>query len=236
MNDLSEIPHFLDRTGTKPLVYTFSNLNAYRNCGHAMYRRYIKRDQKYVETPEIKWGNDVHAAMEHRVGSGKPLPAEMHGFEHFATPLLNRNAVVELKLAMTRKGEATGFWDSDCFFRGKVDVAMIQNDKAFVVDWKTGSSRFEDPFELETGALLLKAKYPEIGTIKGNYVWLKEDRAGQVYDLSCFRETWNTIIRLVNLIEGDRLHNAFEKRKSGLCSWCSVSDCENWRPRGNANP
>lgn len=226
MNDLSTIPHFLDRTGTKPIIYTFSNLNAYRNCGHAMFRRYIKKDQKYVETPEIKYGNDVHTAMEHRVGSGKPLPAQLHSYEHFAASLDNRNAVVELKLAMTREGRTTGYWDSDCFFRGKVDVAMIQNNKAFLVDWKTGGSKYEDSFELETGALLLKAKYRELEIVKGNFIWLKEDRAGQVFDLSRFQDTWNEIKRLVGLIEADQARGEFKKRKSGLCGYCSVSDCE----------
>lgn len=206
-------------------------LSAYRNCGHQMFRRYLKKDIPYVETPEIKWGNDVHLAFERRVGSKQPLPPPMAKWEPFAAALDNRNAVTEQKLAITKTGRSTGFWDADCFFRGKVDVTLLQSPVAGILDYKTGSSKFEDPFELETGALLLKAKYPELTTIKGNYIWLKEDRVGQAYDLSRFRATWNEINRLVGLIENDRKNDKFEKRQSGLCSWCSVSDCEHWRPR-----
>lgn len=229
--DDGSIPPFLDRRPAKPLIYTFTMLSAYRNCPHQMYRRYIKKDQPYVETPEMRYGNDVHTAFEHRVGSRKPLPAEMQKWESFAHALDERGAVVEQKLAITRTGNPTGFWNSDCWFRGKADVVIRNSQKAYIRDWKTGGSKYEDPFELETGALLLKAKYPELEVIRGDYVWLKEDRIGQSYDLSRFEDTWNEINRLVALIEGDRAVGEFEKKRSGLCGWCSVSDCENYKPR-----
>ena len=51
-----------------------------------MSRRYIVKDQPYVESPEMKWGNDVHSAFEYRVGSRKPLPDNMMQWEQFAAP------------------------------------------------------------------------------------------------------------------------------------------------------
>ena len=135
---MDAIPAFLDRRAGKPLIYTFTMLQAYRNCGHAMYRRYIKKDQPYVETPQMKWGNDVHSAFEQRVGAGKPLPETMQQWEGFAAALDGRGAVVEQKLAVTKEGRATGFWDNDCWFRGKVDVVMLKElleggDRALVI-------------------------------------------------------------------------------------------------------
>ena len=226
---LLDIPPFLDRRASKPLIYTYTMLSAYHNCGHAMYRRYIKRDIPYVETPEMKRGNDVHTAFEHRVGSHKPLPEAMAPWERFASALDGRGANVELKLAVTKEGLTTGYWDADCWFRGKIDVTIRQSDRAYIRDWKTGGSKYEDPFELETNALLLKARYPELQNVKGDYVWLKEDRIGQSYDLSGFAATWKEINRLVALIEADRESGGFEKRRSGLCGWCDVRDCENNR-------
>ena len=192
-----------------------------------MYRRYLKKDIKYVQSPEAKWGDDVHVALEHRVGSGKPLPQTMEQWEAFARPFDNRGAICEQKLGITKEGRTTGYWDSDCWFRGKVDVSIFHGVKAFINDWKTGGSKYEDPFELEVGALLLKAKYPELTTVKGAYTWLKENRVGQPYDLSRFRDTWNEINRLVSKIEADRVSGEFIKNKSGLCGWCEIIDCEN---------
>jgi len=221
-SDLS-IPPFLDR---RKLVYTYTMLSAYKNCGHAMFRRYIKKDIPYVETPEMKWGNDVHTAFEHRVGSGKPLPTTMQQWESFASPFSNRGAICEQKLGITKEGRPTGYWDNDCWFRGKVDLAIFHDAKAFINDWKTGGSKYEDPFELEVGALLLKAKYPELTLVKGSYTWLKENRVGQMYDLSRFRDAWNEINRVIAKIEADRQSGEFEKNRSGLCGWCDCLDCE----------
>ena len=73
---------------------------------------------------------------------------------------------------------------------------------------------------------MLKAKYPQIQTVKGHYTWLKENRVGQLYDLSDFHATWIEINRIIDKIEADRQSGEFEKRKSGLCGWCDVKDCE----------
>ena len=159
MTDDLTIPAFLDR---RPLVGTFTMLSTYKNCEHQAYRRYIKKDQKYVETPEMKWGNEVHAAFEYRVGSGKPLPLNMQQWEHFAQPFDGHKVQVEQKLGIAANGHSVGFWDGSVWFRGKADAAIIQDETAYLADWKTGKSSYEDPFELETNAVLLHAKFPHL--------------------------------------------------------------------------
>ncbi len=226
--DLS-IPPFLDR---RKIVYTYTMLSAYKNCGHQMFRRYVKKDIPYVETPEMKWGNDVHSAFELRISSKKPLPLDMQQWEQFAAPYDVRTVRCEYKVGTTREGRAADYWDSNCWFRGRIDLAIQAEEKAFINDFKTGGSKYEDPFELEVGALLLKIKHPEIKVVKGHYTWLKENRVGQLHDLSNFRATWTEINRLVSKIEADRALGEFEKKQSGLCrGWCDVKDCEHWRPK-----
>jgi hypothetical protein len=214
------------------LIGSFTILNTYRNCPEQMRRRYITKDLgAFVETPEMKWGNDVHAAFETRIAARKPLPVNMQQWEAFAAPFDAHKVLVEQKLGLTAEGKATGFFDKDVWFRGKVDTAIVNGVSAYMADWKTGNSKYEDPFELATGALMLKAHYPNLKRVKGNYVWLKENRTGQLYDLSDFRETWREVCRLMSEIETDWQQDFWEKRKSPLCGWCNVKDCENWRER-----
>ena len=228
MSDDLTIPAFLDR---RPLVGTFTMLSTYKNCEHQAFRRYIKKDQKYVETPEMKWGNEVHAAFEYRVGSGKPLPENMKDWEVFAKPFDGHKVMCEQKLGVSSQGHAVGFWDGSVWFRGKADATIVHGDTAYIGDWKTGKSAYEDPFELATNAVLLHAKFPHLKKIVGSYVWLKEGRVSQVYDLSDTRSTWAEICRLMGEILAKRDTGEFEKKRSGLCGYCSVSDCEHWRPR-----
>jgi len=208
------------------MIGTFTMLSSFLNCEHAMYRRYIKKDQPYVESKEMAWGNAVHSAFEHRIGAQKPLPDGMRQWECFAAPFDGKLPQVEQKLGITRTRKATGFWDKDVWFRCKIDVNVCAADTAFIGDFKTGGSKYEDPFELEIGALLLKAKRPAITRAAGSYIWLKENRMGQCYDLSDFDGTWNRIKDLMSQIEA-RKPEEFVKNKSGLCGWCSCKDCEN---------
>jgi len=216
---------------------TFTQLAAFLSCEHAMYRRYIKKDLgPYVQSPEAKFGEDVHKAFERRIGSCEPLPdgvpdgkgnvVDLRQWECFAAPFDGLLPQVEQKLGMTRTRASTGFWDKDVWFRGKNDVTVIQGDTAYLCDFKTGKSNYEDPFELETNALLLKAKKPGLKKIAGSYCWLKENRMGQLYDLSDFDGTWKRICALMGQIEAKTKTGDFAKHKSGLCGYCSVEDCQ----------
>ena len=176
----------------------------------------------------MAWGNAIHSAFEYRVSGGKPLPQTMEQWECFAKPFDGAGAVVEQKLGISANGHAVGYWDGSVWFRGKADLAIVKGETAYVNDWKSGNSKYEDPFELETNAVLIHAKHPHLKKIVGSYTWLKENRVSQMYDLSDTRKTWSTICKLMAEILEKKKTGVFEKKKSGLCGYCSVSDCENW--------
>src|SRR5216684_1902995 len=89
-----------------------------------------------------------------------------------------------LKTGITKLGKPTGFFDKDVWLRCKIDVTMLNGTAVFLSDFKTGNSKYEDPFELEIQALTLKAAIPAITKIAGHFAWLKENRIGAVHDLS----------------------------------------------------
>lgn len=221
------LPGFLDRRSEpKPLIYSFTLLNLYRNiCPHQAYRTRIRKDIPFVKTPQMEWGDKVHKALELRVGGGKPLPADMRQWEKFASPFYAVKAKAEMSLGMTVDGQPCDFWAKNVWFRGKVDVTVLKTDTALIADYKTGSVR-EDPFELETNAMLINAKYPQLTKIDAFYIWLKEDRIGAKHDVSHTRDTFTYIQRIAADLEEDMRNNEFEKKRSGLCGWCSVADCE----------
>ncbi len=222
---LNEIPPFLDR---RSFVGTYSNLHTFRDvCEEQFQRRYVLKDQKYIETPEMAWGNAVHTAFEKRIGKGQVLPDDMRQWEHFAQPFDKFKVLVEQKWGMTEQGRKAEYFGNDVWFRGKADAAIIEGERAMINDFKTGGSKYEDPFELATNAVLLKVQFPEVKKVVGRYIWLKENRAGQIYDLSDFKATWSEMRRLMNLVAEKRKSGEWAKKKSGLCGFCSVSDCEN---------
>lgn len=228
---MNPVPGFLTRMPT----YSYTFLHTYKNvCPHQAERRYIRRDIPYVETPQIKWGNEVHAAFEYRVGGGKPLPASMQQWEGFARPFDGKNARTELKLGVTAEGHACDFFAKNVWLRGKADAVITSGTTAYFADFKTGSSKYVDRFELDVQAVLLHASQPGLTKIVGQYIFLKEDRVGTMYDLSDTRATWGAIADIARQIEADKASGHFEKRQGPLCGWCPVKDCEFNRNTNNA--
>lgn len=208
-------------------VLSHSFLSTYERCPKQAYHKYVLRDQPYVETQAIKWGNEVHKALELAINTGKPLPEGMEGYGKYLSAL-GEGCKAELELGVTYEGKPCGFWDTQCFFRGKIDVLKRVGDTAFIVDWKTGKPR-EDPAELYAHGMLVQIHSAGCSALKGAYVWLKEGKVGPSYDL---RENSPAMITLGNI---RRLRAEMEQRQqtgtewpakqNPLCGWCSVKTC-----------
>jgi PD-(D/E)XK nuclease superfamily protein len=222
----------------KPLVGSYSLLNQYLNCPHATFHKYIAKTYPYVETEAMAEGNAIHLAMENRLRIKQPLPPKYAQWEPFAAPFdiyhddtrgsgVPRQALsVEQKLGIDAEGKPVDFFAKNAWFRGKVDVVVTGKiGAAYICDWKSGGSKYEDPFELEIGAVLLQARH-NASKIMGQYAWLAENRLGVLYDLSDTNKTFAKMKHLMEEIERDRERDWFEKRKSGLCGYCPCEGCE----------
>lgn len=214
-------------------IGSYSLYNNFENCPHKAYHIYVVKDIPRVETPEMKWGNDVHSAMEHRVADGTPLPDAMAAGEPLAATLhalKERYPVqVELQLAMDASGKPVPYKAYDrAWFRGKLDVVVrdAENVAAWINDWKTGKVR-EEPFELETNALLLKVNYPTLAEIVGNYFWLQTGQKGMRYTLNDHSRVFGRLQALRSEMESYADKGEWPKRRNPLCGWCPVLSCEN---------
>ena len=218
----------------KTPVASHTFLDAYERCPKQAYHRYVAKDQPFEETEALKWGNDVHKAMEMRVGKKEPLPKEMAYMEPFAAPFdAYQHIAVEKKLGIDAFGVGCGFFDKQVWMRGKADVVVtvdIVNAHAVIADWKTGKRR-EDPRELEEHAVMLKASWPYVKTITGFYVWLKDAEMGLVHDLSDTEKTLARIRGTMARVEQTiKAGIEWPARDNPLCGWCSVKTCH-YNPR-----
>jgi len=211
----------------KPLVASFSFLNTWGICPHQAYRRYIAKDlPREPESPEMKYGNAVHDAIEQRIRGKKLLPETMGAYEKWVAPLDKVHVEPEQKLGITASGRPCEFFADDVWLRGKLDAPfLLSTDTAVLIDWKTGKPR-EEPLELEIGALLLQARRPEITKLIGFYVWLKEGRKGEQHDLSDTARTWHIVNEVMRVVGTSIERNHFPKKQGPLCSWCAVTDCQ----------
>jgi hypothetical protein len=199
------------------------------SCKRRYYHQHIARDVERESTPAMEYGWLVHKAMEERLKDGIPLPDNLEQFEPFALGIECRpeglKVDVERRLGMRRDLSACDFHDPGCWWCGVLDVVIRRDSTALLYDWKTGKRR-EDPAELKIHAALLKAHHPELETIKGRYVWLREEMAGPVYDLSGFAQTRAEMERLDREIAHSLRTEYWPPQQSGLCPYCAVKSCE----------
>lgn len=210
-----------------PVTYTFHR--NYENCPRKAFHVNIAKDLPKEDSEQLRWGNQVHKAMEQRINNGTPLPESMAKYEplvHFG----NYNVKAEVKLGIRENGLPCGMWGSDVWGRGVIDVLVAEKpmlNTAFILDWKTGKRR-EEPKELEFHAVLLRATRPKLEKITGAYAWLQEMKLGQSHDLSDTDATLERERATRREIEhAFKLgSDAFPPRQNPLCGYCPVKSCE----------
>lgn len=208
------------------IPWTYTLLKTFDNCAHQGQRRYWVKDVPYAETDAMKYGNQVHFAAEHRLKSNTAVPEAFHFLEPWCRSIARHKPIVEMKLGVTEQHQPCGFFAKDVWGRGKPDITIMNEETAAILDWKTGRV-WEDPFQLEVEAFLLKTNFPKLKRITGNFIWLKENKLGEPHDLSDTIATWKTIRNLVNRIDFlEQNEKIWPKTQGVLCGWCNVIDCE----------
>lgn len=214
-------------------AWSHSMLTAFETCAHQFYRVKVLKDVVEQQGEAALWGDRVHKALETRVRDKTPLPDWAAQWESLAAkfdPFGDRVAC-EVPVGITKNFKPVGFWDSDCWFRAKIDV-VVYGRRTLDGDYKTG--KIKDDFnQVALSAAALMHGDPGIDSVLGRYYWLahgksstKEIRRDEVPAI------WQEFIPRVARLEAAHDNDRWPKKPSGLCNgWCLVKDCEYWKPK-----
>lgn len=210
---------------TQP-AWTYSQLDTFETCPRKFYHLKVVRDIVEPPTVHTEWGKKVHTAFENFVLHGEMLPEGMEQWQPLAykLALLPGQKLAEKSYAIDRNFQPCD-WKA-AWSRGIADLVVIHNNKAAVLDYKTGKRKPTE--QLSLYAAYVFHHHPEVDHVTTGFVWLKERRID-----------WNTYIRediptiWQNLLpRAKKLDSAYERDKwpaktSGLCkAWCPVTSCE----------
>jgi ATP-dependent exoDNAse (exonuclease V) beta subunit len=189
---------------------------------------------KEEESEHMLWGNQVHKAFENRIKNGDPLPEDLNQHESFLKSLEAKGGSIstERKIALNTKARPCGFFDKDVWFRGVIDLSIIDGTTALLVDYKTGKphSKFK---QLKLFALHTMAEYPEVENVEVKFYWTKtETSTGEVYSREQIQEIWSEFAPDLKQYAQAFKTDTWQPRQSGLChGWCPVTSCEFWKPK-----
>lgn len=163
----------MGKVGAAP--WSFSRIKAFETCPKQFYHVNVLKQFPFEETEAMRYGTEFHKAAEDFIRDGTPVPGRFD----FALPALEALAakpgekLCEQKLGLTAELEPCGFFDKGVWFRGIVDLLIIDGDEATIVDYKTGkSARYAEKGQLELMALSVFRHFPQVQKIRAGLIFV----------------------------------------------------------------
>lgn len=218
----------------KSKAHSYSSLKAFETCPRQYHEVRILKLHPFVETEEQRYGNRLHKAAELYVKNGTPLQPEFEFIKPLLDTLIAKAGakLPEQELCVTPKLHPTGWWDTDGYLRGKVDLVVLQPERrhAYVVDYKTGKDKYIDTDQLDICALLLFQHYEWLDVVSSGLLYVG---ANTFHRHTTRREDaaklWQQYRERLSAIDGALESGVWNPKRSGLCKkHCPVSNCEFW--------
>jgi len=215
-------------------TWSYSSLKEYINCPRQYHEVKVLKNFTKRVTQEMTFGTEVHKYCEDYVGEGKPLPKN---YEHFK-PVLDELLAIpgtrypEYKMALDAEGKPCSFGASDRWVRGIVDLLIVDNDQGYIVDYKTGSSKYPDPKQLKLMALMAFAHFPQLQKIKAGLLFIVHNSfVDESYTRDQIDELWDQFHPDLIRLDASHVSGVWNPNPTPLCGWCPVKTCEYYKEK-----
>jgi hypothetical protein len=212
------------------LTWSFSALKEYKTCARKYHANRVLKLYPAQETEATIYGKLVHTAAEEYIRDGKPLVGNMARFKKSLDALksIPGRKLCELEMALKPDGTPCNFDDEGRWVRGIADLVILNGDKAFVCDYKTGSAKYPDKSQLELMALMLFAHYPEVTEVKAALLFVHHNKlVPALYKRENEQKMWANWRSDVDTLQSSYDNDMWHPNPNGLCrKWCNVEYCE----------
>ena len=216
---------------TVKYTWSYSSINLFKQCPHKYYRLRVVKDIVEPPAEHLNYGLEVHKAAEDYIGKGTPIP-EKYIFikEHLdKLNLIKGEKLCEYKMGLTSNLDPCGFFDKNVWWRGVADLIILNGDKAYIIDYKTGkSAKYADTKQLELLSCALFKHFPEVKKVKGGLLFLvANDLVKDDFEVDNEGVYWTKWLEDTQRLEAAIQNDVWNKKPNFSCrSWCSITDCE----------
>ena len=216
---------------TVKYTWSYSSINLFKQCPHKYYRLRVVKDIVEPPAEHLNYGLEVHKAAEDYIGKGTPIPEKYIFIKEHLDKLnsIKGEKLCEYKMGLTSNLEPCGFFDKDVWWRGVADLIIINGDKAYVIDYKTGkSAKYADTKQLELLSCALFKHFPEVKKVKGGLLFVvANDLVKDHYEVDNEGVYWTKWLEDTQRLEAAIQNDVWNKKPNFSCrSWCSITDCE----------
>jgi len=209
------------------IKWSFSGLKQYGNCPRQFNEVKNLKNYEVKVSQQMQYGTDVHKALEDYARDGTELPKFYQKFKPLIDALLEipGERYLEYKMALSADKLACEFDSPDYWVRGIVDFMVIDEDTAYIVDYKTGSNKYPDTKQLKLMALMTFAHFKDVQRVHAGLLFVaynsfikEEYTRGQ--------PLWGAFEPELKRLEHSVQTNWWPVNPTPLCGWCPVTACE----------
>jgi hypothetical protein len=219
------------------VAWSYSSIKTFEQCPKKYFHLKIAKDVQDNPGTAAIYGTAVHAAAEEYVRDGTPIPEKFA----YMRPIVERLEKLpgekhcELELAVRKDLSPCGFSDPDAWWRGIIDLIVINDNRAWMVDYKTGkSARYADTKQLDLMAGAVFAHFPNVLDIKSSLMFVVSGELIAKKHVLTERDQYMSVFNeQVENLEASLENGVWNPKSGPLCGWCPVTSCAHWKPRRN---
>lgn len=229
MSQVSEI--ITGSVKLKSTKWSYSSMSLFQQCPKKYYHLRIAKDVADPPSQQMNYGLAVHKAAEDYIRDGIPIPPQFAFMQEPLDRLKSTEGGVhcELKLGLTRDLEPCGFMAKDVWWRGIVDLLVLNGKKARIIDYKTGKNTYPDTKQLELLSLAIFKHYPEVETVKAGLLFVVHPLlVMERYHAEEQDERWVKWVQQSQQLDSAVENNVWNPKQNFTCrNWCPVTSCAN---------
>jgi len=214
------------------MAWSYSALKQYETCARQYHEIRVLKNYPYERTEETRYGEELHAVVEGYTSAQKSIPSQFEFVKPVVDALLGKpgRKLAEQKLAVTAELKPCSWMAKDVWLRGVIDLLILDEDActAWVVDYKTGSSKYPDKDQLDLMSMLVFTHYPEIMQVNSALIYVVKDvfiKHKRTRDEA--EDLWWAYRNRVAKIDKALTTGVWNPTQSGLCKrYCAVTSCE----------
>ena len=210
-------------------TWSYSSLKQYQNCPKQYYEIKVAENYTVIPSEQMKYGTEVHKALEDYVKDGKELATNYLRFKGMVDELkaIPGTKYPEYEMALYRDRTPCDFKDANRWVRGIVDLLIVDDDYAFIVDYKTGSNKYPDPKQLRLMSLMTFAHFPQVNKIKAGLLFVMHNTfVTEEYKREDIDKSWEKFKGPLERLSNSYDTNSWPPNASPLCRYCPVKSCD----------
>jgi CRISPR/Cas system-associated exonuclease Cas4 (RecB family) len=209
----------------KITAWSYSRWSDYEKCPLLAKFKHVDRI-KEPENEAMKGGLKAHDSLADFLAGKIELPEVGNRFATLLMQLRELEPLHDQEWGFTNQWRPTGWFDKNCWFRSKLDSAVVYDDHtADVVDFKTGKESPTHAGQAELYAISILVRYREVSHVIARF-WYLDTGAESV-----FRYSRNDLDELIKKWE-DRVQpmlndTIFAPRPGKHCKYCFYAKSNN---------